>query len=185
MGPSPIGPYRGARHSVAVSYEGSLTLGQAIPMAAQAQVTLGDTASGAVPDVQARVDGLLTLSVQPPPSLEELITGVQATLAGLQAMLSVPLPDAGATADALADLQVQLGELNAGISFAASFGALLGTPGVHYYLFAGRADAFGAELGAQLSAGLPGGGPAEHIAGAVLLANDPATISAMQAVLRS
>lgn len=171
---------------MAVSYEGSLTLGQAIPMALTAQVTLGDTASGAMPDVQARIDGLLTLTATPPPNLADLIVGAQATLAGLQAMLTLPLPDAGATASALADLQLQLADLSAALSFSASFGALLGAAGVHYFLYAGRADAFGAELGALLSAGLPGGaGPGEHIAGAVLLANDATTISAMQAVLRS
>jgi hypothetical protein len=167
-----------------VSYEGSLTLAQAIPMALDAQVALGDTASTAIPDVQARVDGLLALSLQPPPNLLSLIAGAEATLAGLQAMLTVPLPDAGATASALADLQVQLAELSAALAFSVSFGALLATPGIHYYLYAGRADQVGSELGAVLSAGLPGGGPAEHIAGCILLANDASAIAAMQAVMR-
>lgn len=166
-----------------VSYQGSITLGQAIPAAQTAQVTLTSSLGAALPDVQARVTGLLALSVQPPPSLPALISGVQATLAALQALVADPLPDVGATAAALADLQATLGQLQAGLSFAASLGGLLGTPGIHYYVFAGRADALGGEMSAELSSGLPGGGgPAESIGGAVLLARDGSARSALQAV---
>ncbi len=166
-----------------VSYQGSITLGQAIPTAQTAQVTLASSLGAALPDVQARVTGLLALSVQPPPSLPALISGVQATLAALQALVADPLPDVGATAAALADLQATLGQLQAGLSFAASMGGLLGTPGIHYYVFAGRADALGGEMSAELSSGLPGGGgPAESIGGVVLLARDGSALSALQAV---
>jgi len=169
-----------------ISYAGSLTIGDAIPLALTAQIALGDAAGAAAPDVQARISGLLALSLQPPPTLDDLITGALATFAALQQMLSVPLPDVGATAAALAELQAQLAELNAGLAFAASFGALLGTAGIHYFVYEGRADALSAELAAHVSAGLPGGaGPAEHIAGCILLANDGNAISALQTVLRS
>jgi len=169
-----------------VTYAGSITLGQAVPAALSAQVAIGDSVGVAMPDIQARISGLLTLSLQPPPSLPSLIAGVQATLAALQQMLTVPLPDAGATAAALADLQAQAAQLSASLAFATSLGSLLASPGVHYYLYAGRAGDVGAEFGAALSGGLPGGGGAnEQIAGSVLLANDSGTIDALRAVLRS
>lgn len=169
-----------------VEYAGALTLGQAIPMANTANVTLAAAANASLPDVQARVDGLLALSITPPPSLASLIASVQATLDALGALVAAPLPDVTATAAALADLQATLGQLSAALSFSVSFGSLLGTAGIHYYVFAGRADALGGEMSAQLSAGLPGGaGPSEHIAGAILLANDAGAISALQTVLRT
>lgn len=155
-------------------------------MALTANATVASTANAALPDVQARVDGLLALSIAPPPSLPSLIAGVQATLAALQTLISVPMVDVAATAAALADLQASLGQLTASLAFSTSFGGLLGTAGIYYYLFAGQAGALSGELGAQLSAGLPGGGgPTEEIAGAVLLARDAASIAALQTVLRS
>jgi hypothetical protein len=155
-------------------------------MAADAAIELDASIGVALPDVQARVTGLLALSISPPPSLAALIASAQALLAALQALLAAPLPDVSATAAALADLQATLGQLNASLAFSVNFGTLLGTAGIHYYVFAGRADALGGELGSLLSGGLPGGaGGAEHIAGAVLLANDGGAITALQTVLRS
>lgn len=168
---------------MSISYIGSLTLGQAIPMASTAVLELDASVGLALPDVQARVDGLLALSIAPPPSLADLITSVQAMLLALQALLAAPLPDVSATAAALADLQATLGSLTASLAFSASLGSLLGTAGIHYYVFAGAANELAAELGSLLSGGLPGGaGGAEHIAGAILLANDGGAVSAIQSV---
>jgi len=169
-----------------LTYAGSLTLGQAVPMALSAQLALGDAVGLALPDIQARISGLLALSVQPPPSLADLIAGVTATLAALNQLLAAPLPDAGATTAALVDLQAQAAQLAGGLAFSLGLGQLLGAAGVHYYLFAGQAGQLGAELGALLVGGLPGGaGPNEMIAGSVLLANDGATIDALHSVLKS
>ena len=167
-----------------MSYMGSLTLGQAIPMAATAALEL-DTSIGLVlPDVQARVTGLLALSIAPAPSLQALIDSATAMLAALNALLVAPLPDADATAAALLELQTTLGALTASLGFSASLGSLLGTAGVHYYVYAGAANELSGQLGSLLSGGLPGGaGGSEHIAGAILLANDGGAISALQTVL--
>lgn len=170
-----------------VTYGGSITLGQAIPLAQVAQVTIASLVNASLPDVQARITGLLALQASPPPSLLALIAGVQATLAALQQMLAVPVPDVTATAAALAELQASLGSLSAGLAFANNMGSLLGSAGVAYFVAAGRAGDIGAELGSHLSAGLPGSGagPDQQIAGAMLLASDGATIAALQQVLRS
>ncbi len=171
---------------MALTYAGSLTLGQAIPIALQAQAQLASAVNAALPDVQARVDGLLAVSIQPPPSLSDLIASANALVASLSSLLAAPLPDVGATADALASLQATLGQLSASLAFSVSLGSLLSSAGIHYYVYTGRADQVGSELGGYLSGGLPGGsGPAENIAGAVLLANDGGAIEALRTVLRS
>lgn len=171
---------------MAVTYGGSLTIGQCVPTAQLAQVALAGAVNIAMPDIQARISGLLAIQASPPPSLAQLIAGVQATLAALQQMLSLPLPDVGATAVALADLQASLASLSAGLAFSNAFASLLGTAGVAYFIAAGRAGDIGAELGAHLSTGLPGSGagPDQQIAGAMLLASDGATLAALQQVLR-
>lgn len=171
---------------MAVTYSGSLTLGQCVPGAQSAQVALTGAVGVAMPDIQARISGLLALQGAPTPSLPQLIAGAQATLAALQQMLSVPLPDIGAVNVALADLQAIATSLNASLSFANGLGGLLGTAGVAYFVAAGRAGDIGAELAAHLSAGLPGSGagPDQQIAGAILLASDAGAIAAIQQVLR-
>lgn len=169
-----------------ITYAGSITLGEAIPMAQDATVELDASVGALLPDVQARVDGLLALSIAPPPSLADLIASAQALLAALQALLAAPLPDVSATAAALADLQATLGSLNASLAFSVSLGSLLSQAGIHYFVYAGAAGDVGGELAGVLSAGLPGGaGPSEQCAGVILLASDGGAISALQTVMRS
>lgn len=171
---------------MSVDYRGSITLGQAIPMATAASVALAATSNSMLPDVQARVGGLLQLSIQPPPSLPALISSAQALLAALQGLIANPIPDVAATAAALADLQATLGQLQAGLALAINLGNLLGVPGIHYYVYEGPTNVFAAEMGALLSSGLPGGGaPADTMAGAVLLARDGGAINALRLVLQA
>jgi hypothetical protein len=168
---------------VAVVYGGSLTLGQAIPLANQANAALAASVGLALPDLQARLDGALAISVAPPPSLADLIASVQAMLAALQTLLAAPLPDVSATLSLIADLQATMATLNANLALSLSFGNLLGSPGIHYYAYFGRADQLGPEMSGHLSAGLPGGaGPSENIAGVILAANDAGAIAALEAV---
>lgn len=169
-----------------VTYAGSITLGDAIPMAQASTVQLDASVGALLPDVQARVDGLLALSISPPPSLADLIASAQALLAALQSLLATPIPDVTATASALADLQATLGSLTAALAFSADFGGLLAQAGIHYFVYAGAAGDVGSELSGVLSAGLPGGaGPSEQCAGAILLASDGGAIAALQTVLRT
>lgn len=167
-----------------VAYGGSITLGQAIPAALSAAGELNASLGVTMPDLQARIDGLLALSISPPPNLAALVSAATSLLAALNLMLAAPIPDMTVVASLLADLQATMGDLTASLSFAATLQANLGTAGIHYYTFAGRAGDFGPQMQAQLSAGLPGGaGPSESIAGAVLLASDGGAIAALQAVL--
>lgn len=164
-----------------VSYQGSLSLGQVVPMALTAQATLDASLNAVLPDLKARIAGLLELSVRPPPALADLIAAARDTIAALQALVADPLPDVSAIAQALADLQASLGQIEAGLAFSLQLGGMLSTPGIYYYAYAGQAGALGGELSATLSAGLPGGGgPNEQVAGVILLARDGGAISALQ-----
>lgn len=167
------------------TYVGSLTLGQALPGAAGLQVALDASLAATMPDLQARLTGLLSVDLTPP-SIPDLILSLNAQIAALNLMISLPVPDASATLTAIADLQATMGQLTAALSLSANFGSLMAAAGIHYFLFAGRASDLSGELGALLSGGLPGSGnPSESIAGAILLANDGGAIEAMRAVLRT
>jgi hypothetical protein len=167
------------------TFEGRLTLGECIPAAAAAQVNLGAVLASSMPDVEARIGGLLAIQARPPPALADLIAAVQQLLAALQALAAAPFPDLAATAAALADLQATLGQLQAFLALNVELGALLGTAGIYYYLFAGRATEVGPELASLLAVGLPGVPIDQRIAGAVLLAADGGAIAALQAVLKA
>jgi hypothetical protein len=168
---------------VAVTYGGSLTLGQCVPTASAAQIALDASLGLAMPDFQARLTGALALSVSPPPDLSALIASAQALLAALQSLLAAPLPDASATAALVTELQATMATLTAHLALSASLGSLLSTAGIHFYAFAGRADAMGSEMASQLSGGLPGGaGGSESVAGVVMLANDGGAIAALESM---
>lgn len=167
-----------------ISYKGELSLGQVVPMALQAAGILNASLGAQLPDVQARLDGLLAVSVAPPPSIADLIASVQQMLAALQTLLSAPLPDISATASAIADLQATLGQLQAGLSFAGLLNGLLGSPGIYAYTFDGKANQVAGELGSEVGGGLPGGsGGSETIAGTILFARDGGAIDALRTVL--
>jgi len=166
---------------MALSYRGSVTLGACVPLAAQAQAQLSAAVGASLPDGQARCDGLVALSTQPPPALDDLLAALQALIAAIQALLANPLPDVSANAAAQAELLAQLGALTASLTFSADLAALLGTPGVHLYFYQGRADGMGNELQAHLGAGLAVPSSAE-ILSAALVASDGGAINALRAM---
>lgn len=166
-----------------LEYKGQLSLGECMPLALQASAQLSTAIGVALPDVQARVDGLLALSIAPPPSLADLLAALEALLGAIQTLIAVPLPDVTATVAALAELQATLGSLGASLGFQLNLASLLATPGIFFYLFAGRADEVGPALSDRLTSGLPGGAPGESVAGAILLAKDAGAIAALRLVL--
>lgn len=169
---------------MAVVYGGSLTLGAISPQSLGAQVALDAALGLSMPDFQARLDGALAISIQPPPSLASLIASAQALLAALQSLIAAPLPDVAATAALILELQATMATLTANLELSVSYGNLLSQAGIHFYAYSGRADALGGEMSSQLSAGLPGGaGGSENIAGVILAANDGGAIAALQAFL--
>jgi hypothetical protein len=176
-----------------VEYGGSLTLGQCIPMALAAQAQLDVAIGVSLPSLQAKLAGALAAQLNlttNPPTLAANLSAALALVASIQASIVAGLPSVDfqltALAAIIADIELQIGSLTASASFSLNFLALLGSPGVRYYLYEGRADQLGSGMTAELSAGLPGGaGPSETIAGVILTANDGGTIEALRTVLRA
>lgn len=172
---------------MSLDYRGNLTLGACIPTALELQGHLTLSINLMLPELRGRLEGLIALSIRPPPALGELIASLQQTIASieqliasLQALLANPLPDINLTLQLIIELNIFLGKLTASLSFGLNIGLLLATPGVHFYTYAGRADGAGAEFSAALGGGLPGGSPGEHVAGVFLVASDGGATSAMQ-----
>jgi hypothetical protein len=163
-------------------YQGSLTLGAILPMPALSQTYLAASVGASLPDAEARLNGLIQASLQPPPGIADLLNAIQALIGSLESLLANPLPVVSVTA--IADLQALVDSLNVNAAFAADFGVLLGTPGLHYYLFEGKAADVGPDLGTILSTGLPGVGLDQELAGVVLLAADGGAVTALQTVFK-
>jgi len=164
-------------------YEGSLTLGEILPLPLLAQTYLGATLDATVPDAQARLNGLVQASLQPPPALQDLIASLLRALEAAKELLANPLPVVSFAA--IAELQALIGQFQIAIGFNANFAALLGTPGIHYILFEGKAEQVAPDVNGILAGGLPGYAQDQYIAGAMVLAADGGAVKAFQTVFKS
>lgn len=164
------------------SYKGEFTLGQILPLPATVQADYAATLGVMLPDLNARIAGLLEVTLRPPPALADLIASAENLLSALQALLAAPLPDVSASLSLLADLQAELGQINGRLALNVGFGDFLSAAGVHFYLFQGKAPEVGPELSSMLSAGLPGGAFDANCLGLFLLASDGGARAAMQGI---
>jgi len=158
-----------------VTHIGSLTLGETIPGPVAA-------ISATVPDLQAQVSALVAFK---PAAINfaadlELAESIVASLkAGISAGITPPSIDAqiGIVASQLAALRLKLESV-------LSLTNLFGAAGVHAYAYAGAVNAFGGELGAELTGGLPGGAPTDNANALVLVTTTPATWDALSQVFK-
>jgi hypothetical protein len=172
---------------MALRYVGSLTLGGIFPTVLDAVARLDATCAISLPNLQAKVDGLVNLVAAltiTPPSLAANVVACAAVLASLQAKLSLGLPgialDVSALATLLASIEGDLGSIQGAASFSAELAALLGTAGVHLWTYTGRADSLGGPLTAALAGGPPGGGsPSDAMAAIVCAATAPVPKAAL------
>jgi hypothetical protein len=176
---------------MALTYVGSLTLGAIFPSMLDAAARLDAVCAISLPNLQAKVTGLLNMMAAmtiTPPSLAANVTACAAVLASLQAKLALGLPgialDVSALATLLASIEGDLGSIQAAVSFSAELAALLGTAGVHLWAYTGRADSLGAPLTAALAGGPPGGGsPSDAMAAIVCAATAPVPKAALNALV--
>jgi len=166
---------------MSVTYAGSFTLGELLPLPLLSQTRLAATAALSLTDAQARLSAALAASVAPPPALGELIASLQQMIRSLQDLLANPLP--AVSISAVADLQALVGDLQASANFAIELGQIFASPGVHYVLFAGKDSEVSGAIGSTL-AGLPGVAAESTVAGVVLLASDGGTIAALRKLFR-
>lgn len=120
------------------------TLGAAIPVAASAALELDAGINVSLPEVQAKLDGLVALSAQlviTPPSLAASLSIAVDLVTELTAAIALGVPEAALdlsmVAAAIADLTATVGDLTASLSFAADLSALLGVGGIQMWTYAG------------------------------------------------
>jgi hypothetical protein len=168
---------------VTVTALGSLSVGAAIPGAAAAVSAGMSGINLALPDMTARLAMLQAFSPQPV-SLVAQLALAQGTLGSVQAALSLglPVPDISAqiamVAALVAELLASVVQINAQLSALVALQSVLAVGGVAAYAYDGTIGALGGELGAAVGVG------AGHANALALVTTEPATWSALSAVLK-
>lgn len=172
-----------------ITYLGALTIGDVIPLAAQAGANGVLGINLAIPDIQARLAALASFA--PTPSDFGVDVAIaQGIVASLEAAIAVGVspPSISAqlaiVAGLVADLRAALDAINVHLSIVTDFLALLETGGVFAYRFNGAANALGGEFATELSAGFPGGGATDTTDALLFATTTPDTWTAMSAVFR-
>jgi hypothetical protein len=165
---------------VTATLVGSYTLGECIPLAAGAQLSL----QAQLPALAAQVSGALAAQAAvtlQPPTLAADLQAALGLVAQLEAAIALGLPsvtlDLALMASIVADLQASLGALNAQLGLFLC----LGTPGVHLVTQTGTLGALGNEIGAAASAIGPSTTPTNAVA---LICTTPAAWAAVSVAMR-
>lgn len=157
-----------------LAYLGSRTIGECCPLAL--------TINGyALAELQPKLAGLLNVSAAltiGPPSLGLTITGAIQAVAALQASITGPTVtlQAAVVLDLIAALQAQ-------IALLLNFQALLGTAGIHAYVYDGTNSNFATVVNGALSSGFPGAPPANPANAVILATTSPVAWSALKEFL--
>lgn len=163
---------------------GSITLGQACPLTAQAQGEIDAAVATSLNEILSRIAGLTALLTQMatvPPTIAGSITVLTGQLASLQASLTIAPPalNLAALATLLAALEATKIALEASARFSLQLNGTLSF-GVDFYRWDGRIGSLGGEVSAQMGAGLPGGaGPNQLTSGVLLIARDNGAAAAL------
>lgn len=171
-----------------VTYLGNLTLGETIPAALSLSVAGQAGINLALPDIQARLSALLAFNPQPV-SFEAQLALAQSILASVEATiaLGLPVPDISAqiaiVLAQIAALETAIAAINTQLEIILSFQTALSTAGIHAYSFTGQTSDMGAEIAAETSGGLPGGGPSDPTTALLLAATEPTAVTSMQTIL--
>jgi hypothetical protein len=161
-----------------LAYQGSMTLGGAMPLALAAEAQLGIAVNVSLPDIQAKIAGVLEAQVRlsiTPPSIATNLQIALDIVASLE--LAPPVIDVQVAllASLLAELQVQFAQL----SVAAAFDMNLGTAGIHVYTYSGDSASLSAAFATGLAGGLPGVVPSQQVSGVFLAAATPSATAAL------
>lgn len=160
---------------------GSFTLGECLPLALGAQVSL----EAQLPELQAKVTGALeaqaaiTLS---PPTLSGNLEAALGLVAQLEAAIALGMPSAGidltVMAAIVADLQASLGALQAQLSLFSCLGA----PGVYLVSQSGTLGELGTDIGGVATAIGPGASACNAVA---LVCTTPEAWAAVSVAIRT
>jgi len=152
---------------------GEVSLSDVCPLLKEALVALDGAQAFAIPELQAKIFGLgnvLAAITIAPPAIGATITAALATVASLQATITVPgiTVEASAIASLLASLNLQLQALTVSISAPSA--------NVSAYVFDGDSSVIGSELQAAITGDLPGA-PGQAYALILATTSRPAWIS--------
>jgi hypothetical protein len=169
-----------------ITYLGSKSVGDCMPLAVQAQASLDAQLASGLPDVEAKLSGLVAVSAAltiGPPELSATITAALDNVAQLQASLSVGGPSVTlqvtAIADMIAEIGLEVAALQAKVAASAAIAATFGAGGIHAYLYTGPADQMGSEMQTALAGGIPGGSPGAEATALVFAATSAPAKAAM------
>lgn len=171
------------------TYVGELSIGGAVPGAAAAAVAGAAGINAALPDIVARLAALqafapLDVSFAAQLALaQQMVTSVQAAITAGIAAPSIASQIAQIAA-LIAELLAAVSAIAAQLTLITDFQATLGAAGVHVYAYAGQVDDLGSEMSAELSGGVPGGGPTDSAHALILITTTPATWTAMAQVFQ-
>lgn len=176
-----------------LTFLGTQTLGQCLPIGLAASASLKAMIAVQLPKLTAQFAGLLTLSASltiKPPTLAINLDIAAKLLLSIQASISLGLPGIdfqfAAVASLMAAIQLDLGAFQAALAFQLSLDLALGTAGIDLYAYDGRVDALGTSISSQTAGGLPGGTlPAGHCNALLLVAETDAVWSAMSLVFQT
>lgn len=163
---------------------GSLSLGVALPGALACQIAGELGINLALPDIQARLSALLAFS----PSLGDFSVDLALTAqiaADINAAISIGLTPPSLSlqlaiiAALIVDLTNAVLQINLQLTIVLGFGALLLNAGIAGYAFAGAQNVLGSELATAL------GGSTAHANAVILVTQNAATWTAMQAVFKT
>ena len=164
---------------------GEFSLGGVVPLAGVIQGRLSAAVGLVLPELESKLDGVLRAQaalILNPPSLSAQLAAAESIVTQLTALLNLGIPGASVDlvtlAALVAELQLQIGGIQAHATFATDFGVLLGTPGVYLVRHTGP-------VGDVMPGGLPGGiGPLQPVEGIAILATDAGAWTAIQALFR-
>lgn len=153
---------------------GEVSLGTAIPGVNAALAT-------AMADIQAKVTALAQF--QPvPPELNASIALCGEMIANLSLAVSIGITPPSLEIDVV--LLAQLTALKVQLQILLDLAETL-RAAVHVYRYDGAVNAFGTEMQAQLSAGLPGGSGSDVAMGLTLVATAGADVAAMRSLFQN
>lgn len=174
-----------------ITYLGSVSLGDLQPALASASASIDTNATVALDAATAKLDGLIAAKAEVtanPPNLAGSLATLQQMLAGVQAAISLGVPEIDA-GQMLADLDVSIGEvmadigdLQAALNASADISLALGAAGFAAWVYDGTAGNFASELGSETDGGILGGGSGQQINAIVIATPTPASWAALQEI---
>lgn len=174
---------------MSVEYLGSLTVGDVMPGAVAVGAAGVAGINAALPDIQARLDSLLTFSPGAVDFAAQLSLAQQ-TVTSIQTAISAGISPPSISQQLaqisalIAELLAAIANINAQLDLILDFQALLGSAGIHGYAFSGQTQNLGSELAAELSGGTPGGAPTDAANALVLITTVPAAWAALSQILK-